>query len=235
MSKNKIFQYGAVFLLGLAIGAVSFGLTGNSEQNTDKKKVASETCDVEISEKNLNGKLGQEVSEKDLTAAEAFLTFRDLKSNIIPSGIPTVYGKELNVSYDEVQDAIDNIKVYGPDYGKKRIELSDDQLERYNKIGSQTSCEYCCGVKTLVKSDGSAACGCDHSIMMRGLTAYLLKNHPDLSNEEILATVNNWKATFFPQQTLSGKLDQMKKSGNSEAAKIMEEFPQFMPEMVGGC
>lgn len=232
MSKKVILQLVVIFLLGLAVGAAAFGSADTPNQ--DSKDLATETCEVEVGQKDLEGDL-EEVSEEDLKAAEAFLTFRDIKSKVIPSGVPTVYGKELDVNYDEVQDAIDKVKVYGPDYGKEAINLSEEQMERYKEIGSQTSCEYCCGVDTLVRENGSAACGCDHSIMMRGLTAYLLKNHPDLSNEEILGTVNDWKATFFPQQTLSQKMAQMKESGNEEAAEIMEQFPQFMPKMVGGC
>ncbi|MEE8423001.1 MAG: hypothetical protein V3S49_00510, partial [Thermodesulfobacteriota bacterium] len=105
----------------------------------------------------------------------------------------------------------------------------------YTNIGSQISCQYCCRAKTLVKEDGKAACGCAHSIMMRGLAAYLLKNHPEFSDERILEELNTWKVTYFPKQTLTAKLQEMEKTNEEGIKEILNEFPDFLPRMVGGC
>lgn len=178
------------------------------------------------------------LDEADLAAAQSYIRFKRIKADFIPSGVPGVYGSELGISFDEVQKAIDKVRVYGPTYGEedKKIILTGDDLERYKKIGAGIACEYCCGVKTLTKEDGSAACGCAHSIMMRGLTAYLIKNHPDeFTDEEILGELEKWKITYFPKQTLSTKLAELEKSGDSEIKTILQEFPDFLPEMVGGC
>lgn len=70
---------------------------------------------------------------------------------------------------------------------------------------------------------------------MRGLAAYLIKNHPDLSNEQILKELNNWRAVFFPKQTLTDKLAEMEQSGDKSIKQIVAEFPEFLPQMVGGC
>ncbi len=176
-------------------------------------------------------------SNEDLIAAQSYVKFRNVKDSFTPSGIPDGYGKELNISFDQVQDAIDKVRVYGPTYGTedKKITLTGDDLKRYKKIGESIACEYCCGVKTLTNEDGTAACGCAHSIMMRGLAAYLIKNHHEFTNEQILAELEKWKITYFPKQTLSNKLAEMEKSGEAGIKEILQEFPDFLPQMVGGC
>lgn len=185
---------------------------------------------------NLKGK-DCSLSDSDMASAKAYLKFKKLKASHIPSGVPKVYGKELNISFDNVQDAINKVRVLGPTYGKKdkKIVLKDKALSRYIDIGSRIACQYCCGAKTLVKKDGTAACGCAHSIMMRGLSAYLITNHPELSDERILEELKIWKSTYFPKQTLVAKLNAMKKEGDTEIDTILKEFPEFMPKMVGGC
>lgn len=188
---------------------------------------------------NLNLDLNlEDVNEEDIKAAEAYVKFRKIKASFIPSGVPAVYGKELNISFDKVQEAIDKVVVYGPTYGKEgeKITLKGNDLERYKEIGASIACEYCCGVKTLTKEDGTAACGCAHSIMMRGLAAYLIKNHPDtFTNKEILQELEKWKITYFPKQTLSNELAKMEEAGDTGIKTMLKEFPDFLPQMVGGC
>ncbi len=189
--------------------------------------------DAEI--KNKIEALSEEIY--NLRALNPYLRFKEIKDSFIPTGVPDVYGDELNISFDAVQDAINKVRVFGPTYGEegKKIVLTGADLERYINIGFQTACQYCCGVKTLVREDGTAACGCAHSIMMRGLAAYLIKNHPELSDEQILEELNTWKITYFPKQTLSEKLQEMEKAGETGIKELLEEFPDFLPQMVGGC
>ncbi len=173
----------------------------------------------------------------NLRVLNPYYRFKEIKASFIPTGVPEVYGQELDISFDAVQDAINKVRVFGPTYGEegKKILLTGADLERYINIGSLTVCQYCCGVKTLVKEDGTAACGCAHSIMMRGLAAYLIQNHPELSDEQILNELNTWKITYFPKQTLSEKLSEMEKAGEPGVKELLEEFPDFLPQMVGGC
>lgn len=174
-------------------------------------------------------------ASENLTSVNAYLKFKNIKNSFAPSGIPIVYGQELNISFDEVQNAIDKIKIYDLTYGKNKIALNDEELNRYTQIGLQISCEYCCNAEALVNKDGTAACGCAHSQMMRGLTAYLIKNHQEFSNEQILEELNSWKITFFPKQTLTKKLQELKNKGEAGIEEILNEFPDFLPQMVGGC
>ncbi|HDZ62245.1 MAG TPA: hypothetical protein ENH40_03770 [Nitrospirae bacterium] len=86
-----------------------------------------------------------------------------------------------------------------------------------------------------MRKDGVAACGCAHSIMMRGLAAYLIENHPEITDKQILEELNAWKVTYFPKQTLTARLQEMEKAGEEGIKDILEEFPGFLPSMVGGC
>jgi hypothetical protein len=175
------------------------------------------------------------LSQKEKSEAAAYLRFKRIKNSLLPKGLPNVYGRELGISFDQVQKAINKTAPFDPTYGKKKIALNQSQTARYVKIGSQTACKYCCGAKTLVFENGEAACGCAHSQMMRGLAAYLIKNHQEMSDQEILNELNKWRAVFFPKQTLSETLAEMEKAGDSEIKKVLQEFPEFLPQMVGGC
>ncbi|MEK6893127.1 MAG: hypothetical protein AABX07_02895 [Nanoarchaeota archaeon] len=121
-------------------------------------------------------------------------------SEIIPKGTPKIYGAEIGVKYDDVNAAnpgladatIRKLSAY------ENKELTSVQMERYIKIGTSISCEYCCGAESIIFSNGQKACGCAHSYAMRGLAKYLLINHPDMSNDEILSEMGKWKVLFFP-------------------------------------
>ncbi|MFQ6020643.1 MAG: hypothetical protein ACE5J4_01320 [Candidatus Aenigmatarchaeota archaeon] len=124
-------------------------------------------------------------------------------NSVIPNGIPSIYGQELGISFDDVSpnsptkadETIRKLAFYDRD-----ITLSGEDLERYISIASQISCEYCCGAPSIISSDGSAACGCAHSYAMRGLAKYLIKNHPEMSDDQILEELGKWKTLFFPTQ-----------------------------------
>lgn len=214
MSKSLI-----VLILVTAVSAASGFMAGNYSKTSNEQ---TEQCSV---------------SDEDLSAASAYLKFKKVKSSFIPTGIPAVYGQELDISFDNVQDAINKVRLFGPTYGKgdKKITLTGENLKRYTNIGQQIACEYCCKATTLVRKDGVAACGCAHSIMMRGLAAYLVENHPELSDKQILNELKTWKITYFPKQTLTAKLGEMEKSGDEGIKSILKEFPGFLPKMVGGC
>ena len=121
-------------------------------------------------------------------------------SEIIPKGIPAVYGAELKVSFNDVSAS--NPRLADATMAKlteyEDMQLNSEQMTRYVRIGSSISCEYCCGAQTLVFSNGERACGCAHSYAMRGLAKYLLTNHPDMTDEEILNELGKWKVLFFP-------------------------------------
>jgi len=123
-------------------------------------------------------------------------------SGIIPTGTPAVYGAEIGVSYDDVtpsnpQSA--NLAISKLKQLDQTLTLEGADLERYIKVVSQISCEYCCGAESIIFNDGRAACGCAHSYAMRGLAKYLITEHGDeYTDEEILSELGKWKVLFFP-------------------------------------
>ncbi|MBI5035818.1 hypothetical protein HZC09_00595 [Candidatus Micrarchaeota archaeon] len=121
-----------------------------------------------------------------------------LADEVIPKGVPRTYGTELKVSYD---DPVAAMTIMAPlDDG---TQLNSEQLQRYTRITLQISCEYCCGAESIVFPNGHAACGCQHSYVMRGLAKYLITTHgTEYSDEQILEELGKWKTLFFPKQIL---------------------------------
>lgn len=155
-----------------------------------------------------------------------FLLKEAIHSEIIPSGVPEIYGEELSVSFDGDPNSM--IAVLR---GYEDTSLDEEQMERYIDIGLRISCEYCCGVKAIIREDGSRACGCAHSYSMRGLAKYLILNHPDeYSNDDILMELGKWKATYFPKQTISKAVVKYAEFGGIDPSVLTE-----MPNMVGSC
>lgn len=174
---------------------------------------------------------------------------------VLAKGVPPVYGPELGVSFDDPVAGMDVMKNFDPTYGANKIVLQGADLQRYIKMGTVPSiaCEYCCGATTLVDSSGRAACGCAHSWAMRGLMAYLIKNHgAEYSDEQITQQAMKWKALFFPKQMVSKFMEQsqtgkytpdmaailsgvdLSKLGNLKNADFGTALSSA-PNMVGGC
>ena len=135
----------------------------------------------------------QEIPASQTAAASVDLTA--LAKQILPFGIPPVYGAELKISFDDPVTAIEALAPHEQDI--RPVKLTGEKLERYIRIGQMTSCEFCCGATTMVFPDGRKACACAHSAAMRGVVAYLLEN-TDLTDQQILNEANKWKAVFFP-------------------------------------
>ena len=169
-------------------------------------------------------------------------------SGIVPVGVPAVYGSEIEISYDDVSpenprladDTIAKLRTY-EDRG-----LSEVQMKRYIEIlytlNGGISCEYCCGAQSIIFEDGKRACGCAHSYAMRGLTKYLLTEHPEMSDEEILSEVGKWKTLFFPG-IMEAKAQVLENKGidSSDYINLASnkyrgiEKGQGSGGMVGGC
>jgi len=123
-------------------------------------------------------------------------------SSIIPSGTPSIYGKELGIRYEDVSPN-DPVKADQTIAILKNLDLTlnleGENLQRYIQTLIQISCEYCCGAKSIIFSNGQPACGCAHSYAMRGLAKYLLINHgSEFTDDQILEELGKWKVLFFP-------------------------------------
>ena len=139
-----------------------------------------------------------------------------LNTEILPKGVPRIYGAELGVSYDDVsasnqQKADATIAKLGQ--LDNRIKLDAEQNTRYTKIALQISCEYCCGADSIIFANGQPACGCQHSYAMRGVAKYLVTKHPtEFTDDQILEEMAKWKTLFFPGQ-ISEKAERLQEKG----------------------
>ena len=168
---------------------------------------------------------------------------------VVPQGVPVIYGEELGITYDDVspndlRKTEETITLLG---NIDRVEeLEGAELDRYIDIlynqYNGIACEYCCGARSVIFSNGQAACGCAHSYAMRGLAKYLIKYHgTEFSDDEIITEVGKWKTLFFPG-ILEGKAQAMKSYGvevsyinlTTNAYRGIEQG-QASGSMVGGC
>ena len=169
--------------------------------------------------------------------------------SVVPVGVPVIYGEELGITYDDVspndlRKTEETITLLG---NIDRVEeLEGVELDRYIDIlynqYNGIACEYCCGARSVIFSNGQAACGCAHSYAMRGLAKYLIKYHgTEFSDDEIITEVGKWKTLFFPG-ILEGKAQVMKSYGvevsyinlTTNAYRGIEQG-QASGSMVGGC
>ncbi|MEK6935161.1 MAG: hypothetical protein AABW67_00065 [Nanoarchaeota archaeon] len=167
-------------------------------------------------------------------------------SEIMPSGVPKIYGKELGISYNDISAS--NSQTTESTIGlltnlDNSITLTGSNLERYVKIGSMIACEYCCGATTLVFKDGQPACGCAHSYAMRGVAKYIISKHgTEFTDDEILEELGKWKVLFFPE-VHQQKASALKSQGielnyinlASNKYRGIEKGQASGGEMVGGC
>ena len=189
---------------------------------------------------------------------------QDAMAIVIPRGTP-FYGESLGVSFDDPIKSLEIIAQLDPAYGRTKVQLDQQGKDRYiNILTTPTiTCEYCCGVKTAVTKDARPTCGCKHAWAIRGLTAYLIKNYPDLNDDEIKREVIKWKGLFCPKQMIQryvqeaksgqyspdiaallmdvdeNKLKELKTSvvstGSSQSSSDVESSINSLPSMVGGC
>ena len=127
-------------------------------------------------------------------------------SDVIPTGIPLVYGAELGVSYDDISPtnpSLADATIEKMGMLDRSIELQEADIQRYINVlynlEGGISCEYCCGANSIITANGQAACGCAHSYSMRGVAKYLIKYHPnEFTDDQILEELGKWKTLFFP-------------------------------------
>lgn len=167
-----------------------------------------------------------------------------LAQQIMPKGVPPVYGAVLGVSFDNAAAAIQPMSNID-----KTVTLSGSDLTRYISIASQISCEYCCGAQSIIFPNGQAACACEHSYAMRGVIKYLIKNHGnEFTDQQILGEAGKWKMVFFPGPIVS-KAMEFQKAGKDlnvidltsnkyrgfKAPSSGSSSSTGLPGQVGGC
>lgn len=202
--------------------------------------------------------VGSETNDGQIALSGDFAN--DVANMVTPTSLP-FYGPELGLDFSNINainTSIKKLAMMAPKQGSNPIELTDEEMERYVKIGTEplVTCEFCCGVKTLVREDGTPTCGCAHSIAMRGTAAYILRNYPEKTNEEISYELMRQKGLYFPKQMqkrmasllagepadftadikyLTQNLTEAELADLKEKAQNSGFEPGDAPGMVGGC
>lgn len=146
-------------------------------------------------------------SINNLSERPSRLAMADM-TDIMPHGVPTMYGSELDLSYDDINPdspTLTNQTIAKLAQLDTSINLIGNDKTRYINIlyhmDGGMSCEYCCGAKAMIFANGEAACGCAHSYAMRGVAKYLITRHGQhYSDVEIQTEIGKWKTLFFPDQ-----------------------------------
>ncbi|PIR74059.1 MAG: hypothetical protein COU35_04420 [Candidatus Magasanikbacteria bacterium CG10_big_fil_rev_8_21_14_0_10_47_10] len=185
---------------------------------------------------------------------------RDIAALVTPTTLP-FYGSELGLdmsNLNAINASIRKLGIMAPMQGSNPIQLSEEEMKRYIKIGTEpyVTCEFCCGVTTLVREDGSPTCGCAHSIAMRGTAAYLIRTYPEMTDAQIAYEIVRQKGLYFPVQlqqrmasSLAGdraefkpdikyltmNLTESELTDLQKKAKTSGFEPEENPGMVGGC
>lgn len=200
---------------GVLVAYIIFFMIGNASMSSSAAALMSAMPTVATAS----------ATSKPAATSPSSTQVQALAAQLIPTGVPPVYGAELKVSFLKVVESMPIMQSY--DQGPGKNGLTGDALQRYIRIASRIACEYCCGAKSLVFTDGKAACACAHSGAMRGLAVYLITKHgQELTDDQILAELAKWKATFFPKQTVETALA---KSGSATGSTAP------LPSQVGGC
>lgn len=170
---------------------------------------------------------------------------QDAIKAVVPTGTP-LYGAEIGVSFDDPVNSLNTLARLDTQLPTKS--LTEAEKARFISIGTRISCEFCCGAAAVIFADGRDACGCAHAASFRGLSKYLVRNHPDeWTDDEILLELTKWKALYYPRNMVEKAVaalengleltpavlndrDLLKKVKAGDTTSIGE-----LPSMVGGC
>ena len=164
---------------------------------------------------------------------------------VVPTGTP-LYGAELGVSFD---DPVNSLEILANlDRIVPTSILTEAEKARFINVGTKISCEFCCGAPSVIDNTGRSLCGCSHAASFKGLSKYLIKNHPEeWTDDEILLELTRWKALYYPKNMVEKAVaalengleltpavlndrDLLKKIKVGDTTSIGD-----LPSMVGGC
>ncbi len=189
---------------------------------------------------------------------------QDAIAAVVPTGTPFYVAqgegaeKVKGVSFD---DPITSQKVWASLLGSRRfgtanaIQLAPEEEQRWQKLTSVFTCDFCCGGPNSVTT--ISRCGCAHSYAWQGMAKFFIRYHPQYSDEQILGEMTKWKALWYPQGMIQ---DYLVYTGQQPAnilthggsVGIRQQFLQQapssqqqthaqatpldeLPSMVGGC
>jgi len=169
----------------------------------------------------------------------------DVIAALIPTGLPEDYGTELGISFDDPVNSLSTMAKL--DRAIPTSSLTEAEMERYVDVTTSISCEFCCSAPSVADHQGRSLCGCSHAAAPRGLTKYIIKNHPDWTNEEILWDLTRWKSMWFPKNMVQKGVALVSNGMELEQAalndrQLLQKLSTgavadigSLPTMVGGC
>ena len=189
---------------------------------------------------------------------------QDAIATVVPTGTPSyVLGgsgseKIKGATFD---DPITSQKVWASLLGSKRfgtsnqIQLTSEEEQRWKRIVSVFTCDYCCGGPNSVTTINR--CGCAHSYAWQGMAKFFIKYYPNYTNEQIMGEMTKWKGLWYPQGMIQ---DYLVYTGQQPATilthggsvgikqQFLQQAPNAqqqtqasatplsdLPSMVGGC
>lgn len=169
---------------------------------------------------------------------------QDAINALIPTGTPE-WGPELDVTYDDPVNSLNTLASLHRQIPTNTLTAGEKQ--RYVDINTKISCEFCCSAPAVVDHNGRDLCGCSHALSFMGLSKYLIKTHPDYTDEQILLELTKWKSLYYPRNMvekaaalLSNDMELTASSLND--AQLLTKLSSgdtssigALPQMVGGC
>ena len=189
---------------------------------------------------------------------------QDVIAAVVPTGTPfyVLEGpgteKIKGASFD---DPLTSQKVWASLLGSRRfgtanaIQLTPEEEQRWKKLTSVFTCDFCCGGPNSVTT--ISRCGCGHSYAWQGMAKFFVKYYPQYTDEQILGEMTKWKAIWYPKGMIQ---DYLVYTGQQSAETlthggsvgIKQQFLQQapagqqqthaqatpldqLPSMVGGC
>ena len=189
---------------------------------------------------------------------------QDAIAVVVPTGTPSYalegpgVEKIKGVTFD---DPITSQKVWASLLGSRRfgtanaIQLTPEEEQRWKKLTSVFTCDFCCGGPNSVTTINR--CGCGHSSAWQGMAKFFIKYYPQYSDEQILGEMTKWKGLWYPQGMIQ---DYLVYTGQQPASilthggsigikqQFLQQAPNTqqkthaqvtpldeLPSMVGGC
>ena len=189
---------------------------------------------------------------------------QDAIATVVPTGTPfyVLEGpgaeKVKGASFD---DPLTSQKVWASLLGSRRfgtentIQLTPEEEQRWQKLTSVFTCDFCCGGPNSVTTINR--CGCAHSYAWQGMAKFFIKNYPQYTDEQMLGEMTKWKGLWYPQGMIQ---DYLVYTGQQPATilthggsvgirqQFLQQAPNVqhqtqasvtplddLPSMVGGC
>ncbi len=143
---------------------------------------------------NEDGRTVHLVEWQTISAGNSFAPTGDPTTDaiaaVVPTGVP-FYAPE-GISFDDPLTAQKLWRQVG-----NNIQLTAEQQQRWSRIVSLFTCDFCCGGASGVTTINR--CGCAHSKAWQGMAKFFVANYPEYTDEQVMGEMTKWKAVWYPK------------------------------------